>query len=48
MNISSLMRTAEAETGLFRTHRPADLGVAGGLIYLFLVIGGRKGWRMTR
>ncbi len=50
MNISTPMQTAEAETGLFRTHRPANLRVTGGLIFLSLapVIGDWKGWGITR
>ncbi len=50
MNISTPMRTAEAKTGLFRTHRPANSGVTGGLIFLSLalVIGDRKGWSISR
>ncbi len=48
MNISTPMRTPEVETGLFHTHRPANSGVPGGLSFLSLVIGDRKGWSMTR
>ena len=51
MNISTPMRTPKVKTGLFRTHRPANLGVPGRLIFLdslALVIGDRKGWSITR
>ena len=38
MDISTLMRTLGSKTGLFRMHRPADIGVPGGLIFLSLYL----------
>ena len=40
MDISTLMCTPGAKTGLFRMHRPADVGVPGGLIFLSLGMAG--------
>ena len=37
MDISTLMRTLGSKTGLFRMHRPADVGVPGGLNFLCAV-----------
>jgi hypothetical protein len=43
MDISTFMRTPGAKTGLFRMHRPADVGVLGGLIFLSFDAPGIRG-----
>ena len=42
MNISPLMRSPGANAGSLRTHRPADAGLPGGLIFLSLSVSAVK------
>ena len=46
MHVRAIMRSPGTNTGSLRTHRPADVGLPGGLIFLSVVVGDESRWEL--